>query len=108
MLPHDVGGKMQGRIWVTGANGLIGNYLLQASPRDLASNVIGLARSILDLTDFVAVSERFHQDRPALVIHCAAMSRSPECQLKPDLARKINIDVTRHLAELASDIEFIF
>ncbi len=50
----------------------------------------------------------FHQRGPQLIIHCAALSRSPACQENPALARKLNVDVTTCLAELASDIPFIF
>ena len=36
------------------------------------------------------------------------MSKSPACQANPELAHKINVDVTRCLAELASEVGFIF
>jgi dTDP-4-dehydrorhamnose reductase len=36
------------------------------------------------------------------------LSRSPACQENPSLARKLNIEVTACLAELAADIPFIF
>ena len=36
------------------------------------------------------------------------MSKSPECQANPELARKVNVEATALLAELARDIPFIF
>lgn len=36
------------------------------------------------------------------------MSKSPDCQANPSLARKINVEVTALLAELATDLPFIF
>lgn len=36
------------------------------------------------------------------------MSRSPDCQANPQLARRINVDATAVLAELARDIPFVF
>jgi len=94
--------------WITGAGGLIGNYLFQTSARWAPDwNISGLARAQLDLTDFNAVSRMFREQRPQLVIHCAALSRSPACQENPALARKLNVEVTACLAELAADVPFI-
>src|SRR3989442_8452877 len=95
-------------IWVTGAGGLIGNYLVQTAPRYAPNwRVTGLIRAQLDLTDFNAVREQFRARTPQLVIHCAALSRSPACQENPSLARKLNVEATACLAELADDIPFI-
>jgi dTDP-4-dehydrorhamnose reductase len=60
------------------------------------------------LTDFAAVERRFLAERPRLVIHCAAMSKTLECQGHPAQARKINVEATAHLAALAADADFIF
>jgi dTDP-4-dehydrorhamnose reductase len=97
------------RVWVTGASGFIGNAIVNASRRHASSTqVIPLTRREVDLTDFTAVTERFRTDKPDAIIHCAAMSRSPDCQANPTVARKINVEVTEHLAELAQNIAFIF
>ncbi len=101
-------GKNQ-TVWITGAGGLIGNYLVQSASRHAAdSRVIGLTRAQLDLTDFKAVREYFRTHKPQLVIHCAALSRSPVCQESPALARKLNVEATACLAELAAAIPFVF
>jgi len=95
--------------WITGAAGLIGSHLVQTAPRFAPEfDVIGLTRPKLDLTDFAAVRREFARQRPELVIHCAAMSRSPACEADPKLARLMNMDATRNLAELAVDIPFVF
>jgi dTDP-4-dehydrorhamnose reductase len=70
--------------------------------------VLGLTRVQLDLTDLPAVSRRFAEDRPQLVIHCAALSKSPECQADPAGAWKINMEATRALADLSAAIPLIF
>src|SRR6185436_18762811 len=95
--------------WVTGAGGLIGHQLVELAPRFApAWRVIGLTRAEVDLTDAASVHARFLSDKPSLVIHCAAISKSPVCQSDPALARKVNVDVTTHLAELAAAIPFFF
>lgn len=96
-------------VWITGASGLIGNYLVQTAPIHAAdSKIIPLTRPQLELTDFAAVRKKFSEDKPDLVIHCAALSRNLVCQAQPALARKLNIEVTAHLAELAAEIPLIF
>jgi dTDP-4-dehydrorhamnose reductase len=61
----------------------------------------------MDLTNPAAVAARFRADAPAAVIHCAALSRSPACQADPALAHRLNVEVTRQLAELAAHIPFV-
>ena len=96
-------------VWITGAGGLIGNYLVQTAPQFAPGwQVVGLTRADLDLLDVAAVRKRFRAAVPDLVIHCAALSQSPACQKTPALARRLNVEVTNRLAELAADIPFIF
>ncbi|HEX4645370.1 MAG TPA: SDR family oxidoreductase [Verrucomicrobiae bacterium] len=96
-------------VCITGAGGLIGNYLVQTATQ-FAPNwkAIGLTRTQLDLTDYHAVSDKFRALKPGMIIHCAAMSKSPACQADPTLARKLNVEATKHLAELSADIPFVF
>jgi dTDP-4-dehydrorhamnose reductase len=95
--------------WITGANGLIGNYLVQTAPR-LAPRwrVRALTRGDFDLLDFASIRREFQQDKPQLVIHCAAITVVSEAQKNPVLARRVNVEVTKLLAELAAEIPFVF
>ena len=93
--------------WITGANGLIGNYLVQTAPRFAPGwRVRALTRDQLDLLDFAAVRREFQKDKPQLVIHCAAITVVGEAQKNPELARRVNVEVTQLLAELAAAIPF--
>jgi dTDP-4-dehydrorhamnose reductase len=99
------------RAWITGAAGLIGSYLVRlAGTYAPAFHIIPLTRADLDLTDFAAVGRKFLADRPSLIIHCAAMSKTYDCQANPAQARKINVEATAQLAALAVEAEadFIF
>ena len=95
--------------WITGANGLIGNYLVQTALRFAPHwRLRALTHDQLDLLDFDAVRREFQKDRPQLVIHCAAVSTVAAAQSNPDLARRVNVDATALLAGLAADIPFVF
>ena len=95
--------------WITGANGLIGNHLVQTAPRFAPRwQVRALTRADFDLLDFAAVRREFAQDRPQLVIHCAAITVVADAQKNPALARRVNVEATRLLAELAAEIPFVF
>ena len=43
-----------------------------------------------------------------MVIHCAGISTVADAQQDPALARKVNIEATRFLAELAAEVQFVF
>jgi dTDP-4-dehydrorhamnose reductase len=94
--------------WITGAAGLIGHELVLAAATCAPGwRVRGLTRPDLNLLDFHAVRREFLADRPRLVIHCAAMSRNPDCDAHPALARRINIEVTQVLGDLAADARLV-
>jgi dTDP-4-dehydrorhamnose reductase len=95
--------------WITGTNGLIGSYLVQTAPQFAANwQVQALTREQLDLLDFSAVRRQFQQDKPQAIIHCAAVTVVADAQKNPALARRVNVEATRILAELAADIPFVF
>jgi dTDP-4-dehydrorhamnose reductase len=95
--------------WITGAGGLIGNYLVQTATRFAPQwQLRALTRDQLDLLDFAAVRREFQNDQPQLVIHCAAVTTIAEAQKNPGLARRVNVEVTTLLAELAAEIPFVF
>jgi dTDP-4-dehydrorhamnose reductase len=99
----------QGTVWITGAGGLIGSNIVRLAGKYApTAKPIPLTRADFDLTDFKTVERRFLADRPRLIIHCAAMSKTGDCQSQPTLARRINIEATAHLADLAADSNFIF
>jgi dTDP-4-dehydrorhamnose reductase len=101
--------KSKPLVWITGAGGLIGNYLVQTAPHfALQWRLRALTRGQLDLLDFAAVRREFEKDRPQLVIHCAAITSVAGAETDPKLARRLNVEVTKLIAELAAEIQFMF
>lgn len=100
---------MAPRAIITGAVGLIGHYFVKSASRWAPGwEVHGLSRADLDLTEPAAVEKVWRSIKPDLVIHCAAMSRTKDCEQQPELARRINVEATAHLAKLCQDIPFFF
>jgi len=97
------------RVMVTGAAGLIGQYLVKTACRWAPGwHVEGLTRADLDLTDDTATAAVFRRLAPDLVVHCAAMSRTMDCEQDPERARRVNVEATARLARLSDRIPFIF
>lgn len=100
---------MAPRAIITGAAGLIGQYLVKTAPRWASHwDVQGLTRADLELTDRANIEQAWQSIKPTAVIHCAALSRTKDCEQDPEQARRINVEVTAHLAQLSQDIPFIF
>jgi dTDP-4-dehydrorhamnose reductase len=100
---------MKPRAIVTGAAGLIGQYVVKSASRWAPGwQVHGLTRADLDLTDSVSVERAWQSIKPDLVVHCAALSRTKDCEQDPQLAHRVNVEATARLARLCKDISFIF
>jgi dTDP-4-dehydrorhamnose reductase len=96
-------------VLITGAAGLIGHYLIKVAPRWAPQwNVRGLTRQDVDLTDAACLTGVVRSLKPLAIIHCAALSRTKDCEQDPSHARRINVEVTARLAQLSQDIPFIF
>lgn len=94
---------------VTGAAGLIGRYVVRNATRWAPGwEVRGLSRTDLDLTDQRAVEQAWQVLKPGAVIHCAALSRTKDCERDPPQARRINVEATEHLACRSEEIPFVF
>jgi dTDP-4-dehydrorhamnose reductase len=100
---------MAPRAIITGAAGLIGQYLVKSAPRWAPGWAVeGISRAQLDLTDRSAVSAAFRRYNPQLIIHCAALSRTKDCEQDPEKAARINVGATHLLSQLAKDTGFVF
>jgi dTDP-4-dehydrorhamnose reductase len=109
------------RVVVTGASGLVGRALTRRfaapsieSPRPAergeggrrpgeGSEVFRLTHADLDITDRDAVRRKMAQLRPDLIINCAVVGVDA-CEDDPKLAKAVNVDGPRNLAEVAQTI----
>ncbi|HEX7092686.1 MAG TPA: SDR family oxidoreductase [Nitrospiraceae bacterium] len=96
-------------VLITGAAGLIGHYIIKTAPLWAPQwDVRGITRQDVDLTDAACLTGVVHSLKPMAIIHCAALSRTKDCEQDPEQARRINVEATAHLAQLSQDIPFIF
>jgi len=96
-------------VLITGAAGLIGHYLIKTAPRWAPQwDVRGITRQDVDLTDAACLTGVVRSLKPLAIIHCAALSRTKECEQDSERARRINVEATAHLTQLSQDIPFIF
>jgi len=104
------------KVIVTGASGVLGTAVWDAFARAGADHtVIGLANSRpggernhrkLNLLDSDTVSTVFREIKPNWVIHCAAERKPDVAEKDPEGTRKLNVDVTAHLAALSKELGF--
>lgn len=100
------------RLLVTGASGQLGAYLLRAlrgSPHEViawsgtpAGPRFGFSLNPVRLQDRNATIQAFRQARPQVVLHGAALARVEACASDPSHARRINVEATQLLTELAT------
>jgi dTDP-4-dehydrorhamnose reductase len=101
-------------IFVTGASGLLGNYLLRHLSRtehrvtawsgSQAGVAFGFKVTPVPLTDGETLRQSLLATRPDVVVHAAAMASVARCFRAPDLAWRVNAEATRELVTLASEL----
>ncbi|RZK17916.1 MAG: SDR family oxidoreductase [Hymenobacter sp.] len=106
------------KILLTGANGLLGQKLVQVLLQQPAVEVVATARGTnrladlhpslrfvpLDVTDATQVRQVLTQEQPTHVIHTAAMTQVDECELNQAACWTQNVTAVEHLATSCADL----
>lgn len=86
------------KVFVTGANGQLGRDVVIACER-AGDEVTGFGHDGLDVTDRDAVVGLLTQQRPDIVVHCAAWTAVDACESDQARAQTVNADAVRHVVE---------
>ncbi|CAM4470925.1 dTDP-4-dehydrorhamnose reductase [Paenibacillus tarimensis] len=92
------------KLLVTGANGQLGQELVKL-PAAEGIEIVGYDREALDITDLDACRRVLAEQRPDVVIHCAAYTAVDQAEADPDGAFRVNGAGTRNMAVAAEEIK---
>ncbi|KAI7816663.1 hypothetical protein BC939DRAFT_468324 [Gamsiella multidivaricata] len=97
------------RVLVTGASGLLGRAVVSEF-KNSGHEVIGVAFSRaqgdlkkLNLEDSTAVEAFVDQEKPDVIVHCAAERRPDVVEKNPNGAKNLNVQVPGLLADISND-----
>lgn len=102
------------RFLITGANGLLGQKIVNQLAGEGKSHVLACSRgenrnpaipaglidfASLDITDYDAVIRITQHFKPDCIIHTAAMTNVDACELNPEECKRQNVDATANIIE---------
>jgi len=82
------------KIIVTGVKGQLGYDVVRELNERGYTNVLGIDKEELDITDEVAVHNFINLHRPDIIIHNAAWTAVDKAEDNPDLVYKVTVDAT--------------
>ena len=99
------------RIYITGIAGLLGsnaayelskNYVIYGG--DITTvNMPGVETQVYDMLDYDKLHNNILNNKPDIVIHTAAAVNVDGCEEQPEIAKKMNSDLTRNIAGICSE-----
>ena len=97
------------KILVTGANGMLGKDLCPILEQNNYT-VIKTNSQIMDITDFEMTNKVISEQKPDIIIHCAAYTNVDKAQEDFETAKQINSTGTENLAQICStkDIPILY
>lgn len=94
------------KVLVTGANGMLGQDLCPIL-EDEGYEVVETDVQTLDITNLDMVKEVLLNEMPDIVIHCAAYTNVDKAEEDITMARLINVEGTKNLAQAVNNIDAV-
>ena len=92
------------KVLVTGVKGQLGYDVINELEKR-GHVAVGTDVDNMDITDAVQVREVITAALPDAVIHCAAYTAVDAAEDNIDLCRRINVNGTRHIAEVCKELD---
>ena len=92
------------RFFVTGVGGQLGHDVVKELKNRGFIDIIAPTREQLDLSFEGDVRNAIKDTNPDVVIHCAAYTQVDAAEDNEDIAKRINVDCTRYIAEECKNI----
>ncbi len=89
------------KILITGANGMLGRTLIKVLSTDY--EIIATDVENGDITDYQGFRKVVEEERPNVIIHCAAMTAVDACESQPEKAYLLNAQGTKNVALAAQE-----
>ena len=95
---------MHKRYLVTGCKGQLGYDVVRELNKRGIFDILALDVDDMDITDREFVRKTIMEYRPEYVIHCAAYTNVDKAEIEPEVARKINYNGTKNIADVCEEI----
>lgn len=89
---------------ITGGGGMVANDLRRAL-EDRGEDVLSLARADLDVTNARNVSACVKENKPNVIVNCAAFTRVDDAEAHEHIAMAVNGSSVEFLAQSANDVD---
>lgn len=89
---------------VTGTNGQLGYDIVKELENKGYKDIVATDRETLDITNKQQVEEKIFQEKPDVIFHCAAYTAVDKAEDDPDSCKRVNVEGTVNLVEVASKI----
>jgi dTDP-4-dehydrorhamnose reductase len=89
------------KIIVTGANGQLGFDVLRELNESKDNDILGIGSEHLDITDNQTVNEFMKNEKPDVIIHCAAYTAVDKAEDNKEQCYDVNVNGTKYLVDAA-------
>lgn len=93
---------MKKKMLITGATGFLGSHVAQYYKDKY--EVLTPSHSEIDIADESSVMTYFKDNRPDVVVHCAAISDVGRCEREPEFSWSINVVGTENVVKAAKEV----
>ena len=93
------------KILVTGVNGQLGFEIIKELKKQGYTDILGLDRNEMDLTDENAVYNTIKDYNPDIIYHCAAWTAVDKAEDEKEACYDVNVNGTKYIAKIANEID---